>query len=202
MISMQLRKRRKIIVAGLALLALVALIYLFDSLSQNTRQFNEALHLKQIKLAKNRQKVLEKKAVKRELLNLQTAFKRAEAALLTGKTQSLAAAELQEIVSRITKAAGGQIMTVRILQPDRSDKDMYLAIPLEVTINSTMRQLTELLYELDRSAKLLRITKLGIRSRKGSSRFARRSKRAARVISENIVTTTLTVEGFAKKMET
>lgn len=202
MISMQLRKRRKIIVAGLALLALVALIYLFDSLSQNTRQFNEALHLKQIKLAKNRQKVLEKKAVKRELLNLQTAFKRAEAALLTGKTQSLAAAELQEIVSRITKTAGGQIMTVRILQPDRSDKDMYLAIPLEVTINSTMRQLTELLYELDRSAKLLRITKLGIRSRKGSSRFARRSKRAARVISENIVTTTLTVEGFAKKMET
>jgi hypothetical protein len=93
-------------------------------------------------------------------------------------------------------------MTVRILQPDRSDKDMYLAIPLEVTINSTMRQLTELLYELDRSAKLLRITQLGIRSRTGSSKFASRGKRAARVISENIVTTTLTVEGFAKKMET
>jgi Tfp pilus assembly protein PilO len=199
---MQLRKRRKIIVAGLALLALVALIYLFDSLSQSTQQFNEALYLKQVKLAKYRQKVLEKKAVKRELLNLQRAFKRAEAALLTGKTQSLAAAELQEIVSRITKAAGGQIMTVRILQPDRSDKDMYLAIPLEVTINSTMRQLTELLNELDRSAKLVRITELGIRSRKGSSRFARGGKRAARVISENIVTTTLTVEGFAKKMET
>ena len=202
MISMQLRKRRKIIVASLALLALVALIYLFDSLSQSTQQFNEALHLKQVKLAKNRQKVLEKKAVKGELLNLQTAFKRAEAALLTGKTQSLAAAELQEMVSRITKAAGGQIMTVRILQPDRSDKDMYLAIPLEVTINSTMRQLTELLYELDRSAKLLRITKLGIRSRTGRGRFARRGKRAKRVISENIVTTTLTVEGFAKKIET
>ena len=199
---MQLRKRPKIIVAGLALLALAALIYLYDLLSQSTRQFNEALYLKQVRLAKNRQKVLEKKAVRRELLKLQTAFKRAEAALLTGKTQSLAAAELQEIVSRITKTAGGQIMTVRILQPDRSDKDMYLAIPLEVTINSTMRQLTELLYELDRSAKLLRITQIGIRSRTGSSKFASRGKRAARVISENIVTTTLTVEGFAKKMET
>jgi hypothetical protein len=199
---MQLRKRRKIIVVGLALLALVALIYFYDLLSQSTRQFNEALYLKQVKLAKNRQKVLEKKAVRRELLNLQTAFRRAEAALLTGKTQSLAAAELQEIVSGITKTAGGQIMTVRILEPDRSDKDMYLAIPLEVTINSTMRQLTELLYELDRSAKLLRITQLGIRSRTGSSKFASRGKRAARVISENIVTTTLTVEGFAKKMET
>ena len=202
MISMQLRKRRKFIVAGLALLALVALIYLFDSVSRSTQQFNEGLHLKQVKLAKYRQKVLEKKAVKRGLLNLQTAYKRAEAALLTGKTPSLAAAEIQEIVSRISNAAGGQIMAVRILEPVRSGKDMYLAIPVEVTIKSTMRQLTELLDKLDRSAKLLRITKLGIRSRTARRRFTRRGKRAKRVISGNIVTTTLTVEGFVKKMET
>jgi hypothetical protein len=139
--------------------------------------------------------VLEKKAVKRELLSLQTIFKRAEAALLTGKTPSLAAAEIQEILSRITNAAGAQIMTVRVLQPDRSGNKMYLAIPVEVTINSTMRQLTQLLYKLDRSAKLLRIAKLGIRSRAGRVRLAKR------VISANLITTTLTVEGFVKNME-
>jgi hypothetical protein len=142
LISLQLKKRRKIIVVGCALLALPAMIFLFDSLNRSTQRFNEALLLKQDKLAKYRQKVQDKKAVKRELLNLQTTFKRAEAALLNGKTPSLAAAEIQEIVSRITKAAGGQIMTVRILQPDRSGKDLYLAIPVEVTIDSTMRQLT------------------------------------------------------------
>jgi len=194
LISLQLKKRRKIIVAGFALLALLAMIFLFNSLNRSTHRFNEALHLKKDKLAKYRQKVLEKKAVKRELLSLQTTFKRAEAALLTGKTPSLAAAEIQEIVSRITKAAGGQIMTVRILQPDRSGKEMYVAIPVEVTINSTMRQLSQLLYKLDRSAKLLHIAKLGIRSRAGRGRLARR------VSSANIITT-LTVEGFVKNME-
>ena len=133
--------------------------------------------------------------MERELLSLQTTFKQAEAALLTGKTVSLAAAEIQQIVTNITNAAGAQIMTVRILQPDRSAKEMYLAIPVEVTINSTMRQLTQLLYKLDSSAKLLSIAKLGIKSRAGRSRLVRGASTA------NLITT-LTVEGFVKKMET
>lgn len=195
MISLQLRKRRKIIVAGLALMALAAMFYLFNSLNRSTYRFNEALNLKQDKLGKYRQKVLEKKVMERELLSLQTTFKQAEAALLTGKTVSLAAAEIQQIVTNITNAAGAQIMTVRILQPDRSAKEMYLAIPVEVTINSTMRQLTQLLYKLDNSTKLLSIAKLGIKSRAGRSRLVRG------VSTVNLITT-LTVEGFVKKMET
>ena len=195
MISLQLRKRRKIIVAGLALIALAAMFYLFSSLNRSTHRFNEALNLKQDKLGKYRQKVLEKKVMEREVLSLQTTFKQAEAALLTGKTVSLAAAEIQQIVTNITNAAGAQIMTVRILQPDRSAKEMYLAIPVEVTIKSTMRQLTQLLYKLDNSAKLLSIAKLGIKSRAGRSRLVRG------VSTVNLITT-LTVEGFVKKMET
>jgi Tfp pilus assembly protein PilO len=195
MISLQLRNRRKFIVAGLAVMALAAMIYLFNSINRSTHRFNEALNLKQDKLGKYRQKVLEKKVMERELLSLQTTFKQAEAALLTGKTVSLAAAEIQQIVTNITNAAGAQIMTVRILQPDRSAKEMYLAIPVEVTINSTMRQLTQLLYKLDSSAKLLSIAKLGIKSRAGRSRLVRGASTA------NLITT-LTVEGFVKKMET
>ena len=195
MISLQLKKRRKIIVAGLALMALPAMIYLFNSLNRSTHRFNEAINLKQDMLGKYRQKVLGKKVVERELLSLQNTFKQAEAALLTGKTVSLAAAEIQQIVTNITNAAGAQIMTVRILQPDRSAKEMYLAIPVEVTINSTMRQLTQLLYKLDSSAKLLRIAKLGIKSRAGRGRFVRGAG------TTNFITT-LTVEGFVKKMET
>ena len=195
MISLQLRNRRKFIVAGLAVMALAAMIYLFNSINRSTHRFHEALNLKQDKLDKYRQKVLEKKVMEREVLSLQTTFKQAEAALLTGKTVSLAAAEIQQIVTNITNTAGAQIMTVRILQPDRSAKEMYLAIPVEVTINSTMRQLTQLLYKLDNSTKLLSIAKLGIKSRAGRSRLVRG------VSTANLITT-LTVEGFVKKMET
>jgi hypothetical protein len=202
MMSLRLGKGRKIIMAGLVLLVLLAMIYLFSSLQRNNLLSNEALDLKQRKLAKYRQTVLGKKVVKQELLRLQNSFKQAEAGLLSGETDSLAAAEIQQIVTDITNSADVQIMTVRILQPDRSANDMYLTIPIEVTINSTMRQLTELLYELDRSAKLLRIAKLGIRPNPGRSRFAGRGRRAKPVNSATIVTTTLTVEGFVKKMET
>ena len=195
MISLQLIKGRKIIVAGFALLVCLAMIYLFDALNLSTHIFDEELNLKQQNLAKYRQKVLEKKVVETELLRLQNIFNRAEAALLTGKTPSLAAAEIQEIVTNLTKAPGVQIMTVRILQPDRSGKDMYLAIPVEVTITSTMRELTQLLYKLDSSTKLLRIAKLNIRSR-GS-----RSSRGVAQDSVKLITT-LTVEGFVKTEKT
>ncbi len=192
MIPLQLRKGRKIIAAGLALLAFLPLIYLFNALDLSRHVFDEELDLKQRKLVKYRQKMLEKKVVEREFSSLKSTFKRAEAALLTGKTPSLAAAEIQEIVTNITKAAGAEIMTVRILQPDRSGKGVYLAIPVEVTINSTMRELTQLLHRLDSSPKLLRIAKLKIRSR---------GSRGGRISSFNLLTT-LTVEGFAKRMET
>jgi Tfp pilus assembly protein PilO len=189
--------------AGLvALLVLLAMIYLFPLLQQHYLLFNEALDLKQRKLAKYRQTVLGEKVVKQGLLRLRNTFKRAEAGLLGGETDSLAAAEIQQILTDITDTAGAQILTVRILQPDRSADDIYLAIPIEVTINATMRQLTELLYELDRSAKLLRIAKLGIRPSQRRSRFARRGRRAKPVNSTTMVTTTLTVEGFVKKMDT
>ena len=60
MISLQLRKRRKIILAGLVLLALPAMIYLFNSLQRNTLMYAEALDQKKRNLAKFRQKVTEK----------------------------------------------------------------------------------------------------------------------------------------------
>ena len=192
LISLRLRKGRKIIAAGLALLALLPLGYLFNALDLSTHIFDEGLDMKQRKLAKYRQKVMGKKVVEREFSSLQNTFKQAEVALLTGKTPSLAAAEIQEIVTNITKAAGAQILTIRILQPDRSGKDMYVAIPVEVTINSTMRELAQLLYKLDSSPKLLRIAKLRIRSL---------GSRGGRLRSSNLATT-LTVEGFAKRMET
>jgi len=192
LISLQLTRERKIILIGLAVLAFLAMIYLFSSARRTTSMVNEELKLKELKLAKYRQKLLEKKVLDRELSTLENTVKQAEVGLLTGKTPSLAAAEIQEIVTSMADDAGGQIRTVRILQPDRSGKELYLAIPVEVTINSTMRELTQLLHKLDSSAKLLRIAKLEIRS-----------QRAARGrVSSVTLFTTMTVEGFLKETET
>lgn len=178
-------------------MGLLASIYFFFALNQNARIFDEALDLKQRKLDKFRQKMLEKKILERQLSTLKKNLKRAEAALLSGKTPPLAAAEIQEIIADIAKTAGAQIKTVRILQPDSSGKPVYLAIPVEVTIQSTMRELTQLLYKIDRSAKLLRITSLEIKSRRGSVRRKGTDKQKGPVS----IITTLTAEGFVKEGE-
>jgi len=178
-------------------MGLLALIYFSYALIRNARITHEALDLKQRKLVRYRQKVLEKKGVERQLSTLKKKLKRAEAALLTGKTPPLAAAEIQEIIGNIADAAGAQIKTVRILQPDSSGKTVSVAIPVEVTIQSTIRELTRLLYKLDRSTKLLRITRLEIKSRGGYAR----KKGAKRQKGPPIIVTTFTAEGFVKKVD-
>jgi Tfp pilus assembly protein PilO len=196
-VSLHSPKGRKIIATGVALLALLAITYIFDSLNRSTHMVNEAVALKQGKLAKYREKLLEENILQRELSTLQNTVRQGEASLLTGKTPSLAAAEIQRIVSSIANSAGGQIKAVRIVQPDRSGKEMYLAIPVEVTINCTIRELTQFLYKLDSSTKLLRVAKLSIRPAGGRGR--RRSS-VNLVIPVNLVTT-LTVEGFVTRTE-
>ncbi len=195
LISDQLGKRRKILLAGLAMVALLTMGFFYQALNRNTQILNEGLSQKLQTLTETRQKVLDKNPAQRELVRLQNAYKLAERKLLTGRTPSLAAAEIQEILTKIINAAGAQIMTMRILQPDQNDQNIYLAIPVEVAIESTMRELTQLLYQLDSSAKLLRIVKLEIRSRGGSGRRARRER------TVNLVAT-LTVEGFVNKLDT
>ena len=74
---------------------------------------------------------------------------------------------------------------------------MYLAIPVELKITSTVSELTQLLYKLDTSAKLLRIAKMRIKLR------GVRRGRIRRLPESSVkIETTLTVEGFVKRVET
>jgi len=187
--SFALGKSSRVITAGGVLLAAAGMVYVLVSANRSTDMVKDALAAKEDRLVKYREKLLEKDAVDEELATLKGALGRAEASLLAGETPSLAAAEVQEIVTSAASAAGGQIKTIRVLPPEPLRKQTYLAIPVEVTLNSTMGELTRLLYSLEGSAKLLRVSKMEIKSLGG---------RGGGGIREALVTT-LVVEGFEKK---
>lgn len=191
MAALRRSQRRRLVSTGVAVLICVGVVYLLVSLNRSTAVVYEELAAKEGKLEKFRTKLLEKDSLQRELLILQNSIKQAEVGLLTGKTPSLAAAEIQEIVTSIANAAGGQIRTIRVLQPEQLERQTYLAIPVEITMSSTMRELTRLLYRIDSSAKLLRVSKMEIKP------FGGRGRRGSLV---NLVTT-LTIEGFVRRMD-
>lgn len=181
-------RERKLIVAIGGAMLFFALAYLISTSIRNALPSQEAIALKQQKLSKYREKVLEKKSLVQKKTTLQSAIKRFEISLLGGKTSALAAVEVQQIVSDIIKGVGGQIRTTRILSAHQEDQNNYTTIPIEISIQVSLKQLVDILYKIHTSEKALRMADIGIRI-VGSR------------TEHQTILSTMTVEGFMKLAE-
>lgn len=181
----ELTKERKYLLIGGAVLLLMAVLYnLTPTLSALWSQ-EEALAVKSQKLARYREKVQEKKTLDAKQDALQKVLRRTEAGLLQGKTPALAAVDIQTIIREITERTEAEIKTMRILKPEELSDSNYIAIPVEITLSSDVRQLIGVLYQIETSPQVLRTANVVIRSagmRRGTN-----------------ILTTLTIEGFMKK---
>jgi len=93
---------------------------------------------------------------------LNTNLKQLESRLLTGKTPSLAAVEIQEIVREIAGKSNVQIGKVGVLTPKELNRN-FMRIPVEFFIIPTVGQLKQILYRIKSSPKSLIVTGLKIR---------------------------------------
>ena len=178
------KEKRYILIAGTALL-LLGLIYRFSPGLDFFHSSQEEILLKKKKLFKYRQLVQEKNVFEKKLISLNRTLDRAESALLKGKTSALAAVEPQNILKKMTGESQVGIKTMRVLKPEETEKEKYLGILVQFTFASTTRQLKEILYKIETSAKLLAIRELRIRN------FRRRQA--------GQIQTTIVAEGFMIK---
>jgi len=180
-----LTKERKIILIVGAILLLLGLVYnLAPSFSEWLAE-DETLGLKEQKLLKYRAKVKEKASFAQQEKSLGSRLRRIEAGLLTPKTPALAAVDIQTMVRDIAARYGAEIKTMRILSAVPDSDHAYVAIPVEVTLSSSIRQLVEVLYGIETSTRLLHVADITARAAGG-----RRG---------NTILSTMTVEGFMKK---
>lgn len=159
------------------------LIYRFspdlDLLTTN----REEVQMKEKKLIKYRQMVLEKNFLEKKLISLNRIIDKAEAGLLTGKTPALAAVDLQNILTEIVSKSEIAIKTMRVMKPEKFEAFDYLGILIQATFVSRTRQLKEILYQIEASDKLLTIKELKIRT------LRRRRE-------PGMVQTTIRIEGY------
>jgi hypothetical protein len=185
----QMTKERKYILIVGAVLLIVGAIYRFLPEFEGFQPMSDEIALKQQKILKYRQMVQERNALEEERLALNRALERAESGLLTGETPALAAVDIQNILNDIASRSKVEVSAMRVLQPLEPDEKAtvkdYLTIPVQVTFNTSIRQLKEMLYRIETSLKLLRVSEMRVRT--GNM------KQAEKVFA------TLTVEGFMKK---
>ncbi len=186
-ISLQLKinKKRKIILIAGAAVLLVGFLYRFFPAFESMEALEQDIDLKQKKLQKYRRMVQERNELESRLISYNRVIERAESGLLEGETSALAAVDIQNILNEIAGRSGLEVLTMRVLKPEGKEGDLYTTIPVQVTLRCTVRQLKEVVFQIESSPKLLRI---------GDFRA-----RVVRSKEEGQVQATLTVEGFTKK---
>ncbi len=182
-----MNKERKYILIGGVLLLLTGAVYRFFPEIEAFQPSGEEIVLKQKKLIKYRQTVQERSQTDAKLIALNRSLERSEAGLLNGETPALAAVDIQNILNQIAGKSKVEVKAMRVLEPAEPEdgppvKAQFLRIPVQITVSSSIRQLKEILYGIETSSKLLRITEMKV--------TAGRSKPAEQIYS------TLVVEGF------
>ncbi len=186
-LKLKINKERKIILVVGAVVILAGILYRFFPVFESMESLEQEIVLKQKKLLKYRQMVQERNELESRLISYNRIIERAESALLEGETSALAAVDIQNILSEITGKSDLEVLTMRILKPENKEEDLYTTIPVQITLRCTVRQLKEVVYQIESAPKLLRIGDLRVRVVRGKV--------------EGQVQATLTVEGYTKKTE-
>jgi len=158
--SIHLNTERKVILIGGIILLLAGAFYRFYPGIYSTISIADEVELKKNHMGKYLKVVERQKQADRENKYVKKQFKRLEAGLLEGETNSLAAVEIQNIINEIVEISNIEIVTMQVMKPKEAEKQDYIRIPVRFSIKSNIVQLKEILYKIESSPKLLIITEL------------------------------------------
>ncbi len=160
--KISLTRERKYILIGGAILLFFGLMYRALPLFQGVYDGGAQITAKEKQLAKYQRAIEDGKELKKRLAALTSALKRGESGFLTGKTPSLAAVDMQNILNAITAKSGVEIKSMRVLKAAKQDDTKYLSIPVKFSIVPTVGQMKEILYGIETSGKYLTVRKIRI----------------------------------------
>jgi hypothetical protein len=124
------------------------------------KRAGEEIALKKRALLKYEQFLQNRKAIEEDLARTSKEYEGIQQKLLSGETPQLGAANLQEIVKRLSEKNGVGIRSVRILEP--KEMNVYLKVSLHVDFNpiSSMVGLGQFIYDIEHHEKELMISEM------------------------------------------
>jgi hypothetical protein len=152
---------------GGGVLLLLGLAYRVLPLLGNVSPSEETV-LKERQASRYRLAVQDRTALEEKFSTLNRTLEQLSSGVLSGKTPSLAAADIQKIVGEISSRSEVSIKAVRVLKPEQSSFENYITVPVELRFNCNIRQLKEMLYRIDSSPEYLTVNRVQIDAIEGS----------------------------------
>ncbi len=153
--------QRRILFLLIGIVAIVLVIsFGLLPLIEAKKKAEEEIVLKKRALSGYEQFLQNRKAIEEELGRTSKEYEGIQQKLLSGETPQLGAANLQEIVKRLSEKNGIGIRSVRILEP--KEMNVYLKVSLHVDFNpiSSMSGLGQFMYDIEHHEKELMISEM------------------------------------------
>jgi hypothetical protein len=149
---------------GVIAAAVVILIYFFVVLPivEAKKKAAEEITLKRKVLLRYDEYLKNRKAIEEELDRTLKVHETVQQRLLSGETPQLGAANLQEIVKKLSEKNGIAIRSFRILEP--KEMHVYRKISLHIEFNpiNSMLSLGQLIYDIENNEKELTISEMDL----------------------------------------
>ena len=158
--NMKFSQRRFLFAAmGIATVILVVffgIVPLFEA----KKEAEQEIIMKRSTLLKYEQFLRNRKTIEEELGQTVKLYEEAQRKLLSGETPQLGAANLQEIVKRLSEKNGIGIRSFRLLEP--KEMNIYVRIPLHIDLNpvNSMLNLGQFMYDIEHHEKELMISEM------------------------------------------
>ncbi|HMK77652.1 MAG TPA: type II secretion system protein GspM [Thermodesulfobacteriota bacterium] len=153
------QRRFLFVVVGIATVILITFFGILP-LIEAKKKAEEEITLKKRALLKYEQFLQNRKAIEEELNRTVKLYEEAQQKLLSGETPQLGAANLQEIVKRLSEKNGIGVRSFRILEP--KEMDVYQKISLHIDLNpvNSMLSLGQFMYDIEHHEKGLMISEM------------------------------------------
>lgn len=159
---MNIAKRdKKFLVGGaLAFVLFLIITYVIAPFIESEKEIQEGTQQKEMILQKYERIINQRGEVEKKLAQLRGKQNEVSRALLQGSTPSLAAAEMQKILEKMSSTHELELKSVKV--QDAEERGAFLAIPIEVRLITDLNRTRKFLADLEKNQKYFTIPQLRI----------------------------------------
>jgi len=156
------RERRVLLGGGLAVLAILAGVYVVEPFVATQRGMRDEVQAQSALLAKHQLLASEKARYQRRVEALRAQLQQADSLLFKGEKLPVVAAEVQGLLHTLAQEAGITIVRENVRPPTKVD--VFTEVAVELSVQGEMKNIRDFLYKIQTAPKLVTTPKLVIRS--------------------------------------
>lgn len=154
------RDKKFLMIGALAVGVFLIINYVISPFIESENNIRERTEQREMLLQKYERIINQRGEIEKKLTQLKREQNDLNKKLLKGRTTSLAAAEMQKMLEKISKKHDLELKSVKV--KDAEERGEFLAIPIEIRLTTDLNRTRKFLADLEKNSKYLIIPKLKI----------------------------------------